>query len=327
MENPYKHLKAHEGDIFKYRDLCNLLGVEFKSGKGKQLQLNKLRQFLDLDQDTVPRRIVLKKVYDDNEQKVVGGKGKYLPFIKNILLNQLHSTNPYIGTYNELIPMLGLASQDYVKARYEMYSPDIDISQKYTDIVDTDLVAADSLSNFLSMTGLILKEIVRSSLNQLQNKNLISVERSLRLYRQGTIDEKREKKRMIQHHDLSPAEHDIFVKIGTDLVERFHLSGRRDLFYRKPSPKTALNVQELYKDRLAEFITSLGYEFSGTLFIISATSEGLDYEIDLPYLNHSRLMENIFNRLNQDKDLKKVIPQPMLEKFIGRYFSSPFYHC
>lgn len=117
MGNPYKHLKEYEGTIFKYHDLCDLLGLEFKRGKGKELQLKQLRQFLDLDQQTIPRKIILKEIYEDDKITIVAGKGKYLPFIRNILLNQLHSASPYIGTYKELIPILGLASNgwSYVK--------------------------------------------------------------------------------------------------------------------------------------------------------------------------------------------------------------------
>lgn len=320
MVNPYKHFKEHEGEVFKYRNLCDLLGLDFKSGKAKELQLKKLRQFLDLDQNTIPRKIILKEIYDDDKQKIVGGKGKYLPFIKNILLDQLHTENPYIGTYAELFLLLGIASERYVKARYEMYPLNIKIKQKFTDVIDMDFVVEENLSHFLSMTGTVLKEIVRSSLNQMKDKNLITIEHSLRLFRHATIDSNGKKKSIIEHHDLSPVEHSMFVKIGTDLIEKFRLSGFQDLFYRAPKAQTLVNVQEQYKSCLTDFIKSLGYEFSATLFIITSTEEGQNYEIQLPYLNKSILKENISKKFNQDIDLKKIIPQPMLDKFMALYF-------
>lgn len=326
MENPYKHLKAHEGETFKYRELCDLLCLEFKRGKGKELQLKQLRQFLDLDQKTIPRKIVLKEIYDDTNQKIVDGKGKYLPFIKNILLNQLHNESPYIGTYKELISMLGLASIRYTEAKYKDHLPGETVKKKYAYTIDTDYLAEGNLYNFLSMTSTVLQEIIRSSLKQLEKKNLISVEHSLRLFRSATININGTPTEIIEHHDLSPTEHNSFVKIATDLIEEFHLSNRQQLFYRAPSKKTCVDVHELYRDRLNEFINNLGYKFSGPLFIISATQEGRDYEINPSYLNKSLLKNIIFKKFDQDEDLKKVIPQPTLDKLMAMYFGSPFSH-
>ena len=326
MENPYKHLKVHEGETFKYRDLCNLLGIEFKRGKAKELQLKQLRQFLGLDLKTVPRKIVFKEVYDDDKQKVVSGKGKFFPFIKNILLNQLHIHTPYTGTYQDLIPMLGLASVGYAKARYANYFPTETIKKKYAHIIDTDLLAEENLYRFLSMTGPLLQEIIRSSLNQMEKKDLVSVVRSLRLFRQQTVGVGETQKKFIEKHDLSPLEHSAYVQIETDIMEEFKLSDRRQLFYRTPGKRTWIDVHELYKERLNAFIKSLGYEFSATLFIISATPEGLNYEIELPYLNKSILRNNVVGKLSRDVDLKKVIPQPTLDKYILTYFSSPILH-
>ena len=323
MGNPYKHLKEYEGTIFKYHDLCDLLGLEFKRGKGKELQLKQLRQFLDLDQQTIPRKIILKEIYEDDKITIVAGKGKYLPFIRNILLNQLHSASPYIGTYKELIPILGLASNGYAEARYNAHFFGEEIKKKYAGIIDTDYLAEENLYNFLFMTGTILQDIIRSSLNQLEKKKLISVKRSLRLFRYTRIDVDGMQKKIVEHHDLSPAEYSLYIKIGTDLIEEFQLSSRQQLFYRTPSKKTSVNVHELYKDRLNEFTKNLGYDFSGTLFIIFPTQEGHNYDIEPAYLDRSLLAQTISNRINQETDLRKIIPQPILEKFIAIYFSSP----
>ena len=82
MENPYGWLEPHEGEIFTYRQLCDLLGEQLKRGKAKELHLNALRQYLDLDQKTVPLKIVLQRVYSEDDVKITGGKGRFLPFIK-----------------------------------------------------------------------------------------------------------------------------------------------------------------------------------------------------------------------------------------------------
>lgn len=56
MKNPYSWLEAHEGEVLSYRQLCDLIGEELRRGKAKELHLNALRQYLDLDQTTVPRK-------------------------------------------------------------------------------------------------------------------------------------------------------------------------------------------------------------------------------------------------------------------------------
>lgn len=66
MNNPYEYLKEYEGKEFKYKEeLCPLLNIEYKIGKAKDLQLNQLRQYMDIEK--VNRKIRINKIYDDEQ--------------------------------------------------------------------------------------------------------------------------------------------------------------------------------------------------------------------------------------------------------------------
>ena len=66
MNNPYGYLKEYEGQEFKYKEeLCPLLNIEYKIGKAKDLQLNQLRQYMDIEK--INRKIRINKIYEDEQ--------------------------------------------------------------------------------------------------------------------------------------------------------------------------------------------------------------------------------------------------------------------
>ena len=82
MDNPYSYLKEHEGEVLTYPQLCKLISEDKKSGKGRELHLKSLRQYLDLDSETVPRKLVLREVYSSKDIKITGEEENSFPLSK-----------------------------------------------------------------------------------------------------------------------------------------------------------------------------------------------------------------------------------------------------
>ena len=255
MKNPYSHLKEYEGSVLTYRELCDLLGVEFKRGKGKDLQLKQIGQYIELDRNVVPRKIVLKQIYGDGNIKSATQRGKYFPYFKNLLLSGLKQENPISRTYSELIVEFGFARKEYSKARYEEMNFPVSIKEKFSKDIDIDFLTEQILYSFLNMTGVLLKEMIRSSIRQMEKKELITVVRSLRLYREafGVAG-----KKYIEHYDLTPKEHEEYSNIGKKIIEKYNLSGLQALFFRGGKSKKIVAAQEEYHEKLDQFITNLG---------------------------------------------------------------------
>ena len=327
MINPYEHLKEHESEVFSYRELCELLNEEFKRGKGKELHLNKLRQFLDLDQKTIPRKIVLKEVYQPSDFKITGGKGKLFPFIKNILLNQLQSKNTLQATYSELFTELGLATEKYVQARYNYEVTPIQVKPKFN--IDTTYLSDEAHNYFLTMTGHILKESVRSAFRQMESKNLITIQRTLMLYRSSSYWDESEDKEITytEKYSISAEDYELIDKIADDVVKKYGLPERRMLFFRKTHNEKIVKAQLEYERRFTDAIEKLGYEFSTPLFILSITDKGRSTEVDERFLDRKKLRNCVFGKLKDDlSEFEKVIPRPLLNDYSKEYFSLPFYH-
>lgn len=309
--------EGHEGEILAYRELCDLLKLEFKRGKGKELQLQFVSQYLALDRETIPRKIVIQKVYSENEYQIVGGKGKTFSFIKNKLLQRLQTEGGISETYSELFEHLGLAKKHYIDAAFKTKEllPRFDqkIKDKFQNEIDSSYITEQNLFNFLQLTKVILKEIIRSSLRQMVDKNLINYTNSIRPMRHKYIDDDRT---ITEKHTLTYEEQLRFEAIEAEVIEAFDLKGRQQLYYRSTKNKKAKKAQEVYANKVDSFVRNLGYSFYATVFIITITPTGQQTEIDPRFLNTKLLQQKVLEMIRGEKELEKVIPQGLLEKFI-----------
>jgi hypothetical protein len=320
MKNPYDYLKSHEGEILTYRQLCDLIGEELKRGRAKELHLNSLRQYLDLDQESIPRKIVLKEVYSTNDIRITGGRGKFFPFIKNSLLQQMQSERTLVMTYAELVKTLGLASDKYMCSRYDKATDTLSIKEKFANEIETASLSRINQYNFFIMSWTIIREILRSSLRQMETQELIQITYSLRLLRKESFVNPQGKTiEYMEKHNLNSMEHKQYVEIQETVVKQFQLSGLQELFYRSTGSTKIKDAQETYHRALNLFVRSLGYTDSATLLILSLTSKGEKVSIDERYLDKATLQRRIKEKIAQEDSFEEVIPTPSLEKFIEVY--------
>ena len=63
-------LKPYEGQYLKYPQLCEIIGEEKRTGRGKTLHMNRIQQYVDCHQEK--GKIYIGRVYsDDDELQIV----------------------------------------------------------------------------------------------------------------------------------------------------------------------------------------------------------------------------------------------------------------
>ena len=325
MENPYTDFTAYEGQVFTYRELCDLLHIEFKRGKAKELQLNQLRVYMDLDQTTIPRKIILKKIYPDTELQIVKTRGKYYPYIKNRLLQHLKEVEDHVAwTYTDLARTLSIVSKEYMEDRYNPYTGEQTIKEKF-EMVGIKFLTEQNYQNFFMMTWVIIKEALRSALRQMEDKDLIVVTRCLRLFRQESmwIEDEGEMKKIkyTSHRDITHFEYEEYIAARDKIIADFGLSDLKELFFSK-SLKAATARSE-FEQQQEKFIKEKGYESSATLFNIELSEGGKEYQIDDRFLDFDKLQQELRKKIEGEPEIKKVIPLPIMKELMERYFSSP----
>ena len=88
MENPYDVLKGQEGKIISYPELCKMTSEEPKRGKGRELHLNRIQQYVNIDFESAPGKLIIREIYP-LEKIRIKRRGKTYPYMKDMFLELL----------------------------------------------------------------------------------------------------------------------------------------------------------------------------------------------------------------------------------------------
>ncbi len=316
MNNPYIDFKKYEGMEFKYKDeFCPLLSLDVKtSGKAKKLQLNKLRQYMELD--TSNRKIKIVKIYDENEIRLIEQHGKFTSYIENILINSLIKYNSHDYdvrlTYREIFERIGILNKKY----YEVLRPNkptdigkreyINTVSNYMNIDEKSI--ALNLNFFFEYTENLLKRMIKDSLKSMEKRKLIITSKSFRLYRK-TINYKT-KKEYIEKKDCNDEETSIILKIYRDVMNNFGINKENEIFYLLEEDRAMF-----FKDINGRIHEELGYEVHSPTFKLILAEGAFDMEYE-PSLNSRILNQNVQKKLYTAKSIDKVVVEKQRKKFI-----------
>ena len=317
MNNPYQHLKEYEGVSFVYKDeFCPLLDLEIKtSGKAKQLQLNGLKQYMELD--TSNRKIKIVKIYDENEIKLIEQHGKFTSYIENILIDYLIKNNSKDYdvrlTYREIFESIGILNKKY----YEVLRPNkpTDIGKhRYIEIVANDMKIKEktvscNLNLFFEYTESLLKRMIKDSLKSMEKRKLIIVSKSFRLYRK-TVSPINGKE-YVESKDCTDEETSIILKIYRDVMNDFGIQKINEIFYKEH--ENELNL--FFKDINNRIFERFNYEVHSPTFKLILADGAFDVEYE-PSLNMMKLNQNVQRKLYFAKSIDKEVVDAQKERFI-----------
>ncbi len=317
MNNPYQHLKEYEGVSLAYKDeFCPLLDLEIKtSGKAKQLQLNGLKQYMELD--TSNRKIKIVKIYDENEIKLIEQHGKFTSYIENILIDYLIKNNSKDYdvrlTYREIFESIGILNKKY----YEVLRPNkpTDIGKhRYIEIVANDMkikekTASCNLNLFFEYTESLLKRMIKDSLKSMEKRKLIIVSKSFRLYRK-TVSPINGKE-YVESKDCTDEETSIILKIYRDVMNDFGIQKINEIFYKEHENESNL----FFKDINNRIFERFNYEVHSPTFKLILADGAFDVEYK-PSLNMMKLNQNVQRKLYFAKSIDKEVVDAQKERFI-----------
>ncbi|MCF2642246.1 hypothetical protein I6E50_07485 [Roseburia hominis] len=151
--------------IKNYKELCNLLGQEVKSGKSKKLQLEDFKRYFDWEKSG--QKFIITDIYDTpltkEDRRKLGNNSIYVKYIELILLQYLSKQEGYTKTFTKRNwwELLGMVNRKYNK-----------ISKKQLENIDYTITSYQ-INHFYQRCNKKLEQILFSALNNLKNRKLI----------------------------------------------------------------------------------------------------------------------------------------------------------
>lgn len=211
MAMEIEKLKAIVGRELKYKELCQELGMESRSGNSKISQLNQLKIYCRLEVLRSPTRYVVKEVY-----------GAELAFLG---LDTVHGNNKY-----QLLFEAALYQEFIRKDGESLYLSDMDFLKLFNEI-NENFAYTCSLKNmiklgeeYIFMTPMgqtvykILRQWTRRRLEIMEKRKVILTRDGFRLYKKVRVDQGKEIT-MIKNVPMESEEEKICQEIYNEACE------------------------------------------------------------------------------------------------------------
>ena len=154
--------------IKNYKEMCNLIGEEIKTGKAKQLQLKNWKRYFDWEKDG--QKFIIIDIYDTplpkEDLRRKGNNSIYKNYIELILLQYLSKQEGYRKTFTKRnwLELLGMINSKYGK------EPKTKLKQLDYCINDQEITL------FYIRSNKKLERVLHDALSNLQREKLIIVE-------------------------------------------------------------------------------------------------------------------------------------------------------
>lgn len=324
MENPYKVVEAHIGEVMTYPALCKLISEDAKSGKARELHIKRLSQYMSIDRESAPRKLIVREVYLPENFRLKKPRGKTYPYIKDILLKNLQDRKSKNVTTADLLRILGVVPEKYIVGAYMLDDESLKYTWKtkkqFREYISPEAIAVESLFTFFMVTRSVFNEILRSALRQLHRKGLINIESSLCLIRHETQLLDGKERAVTQKHYLTEKERADYFQLQKLMKQRYQVDIRK-LFYAKSD--TMDEARDDFQEEMEKFVAACGYETYVTSNIITITELGLTEKLGNSEESRNMLKmaidTSIINRCQSE--LALAIPTELLERFFADYLN------
>lgn len=324
MENPYKVMEAHIGEVLTYPALCKLISEDAKSGKARELHIKKLSQYMSIDRESAPRKLIVREVYLPENFKLQKPRGKTYPYIKNILLEKLQDRKSRNVTSADLLRVLDVVPEKYIVGAYMLDDERLKytwkVKKQFQEYISPEEITTESLFTFFMVTRSVINEILHSALRQLRSKGLIKVESSLCLIRHETQILDGKKRTITKKHYLTEKEREDYLQLQKFIERRYQVDIKK-LFYAKSN--TMDEARDDFQEELKKFVVNCGYESYVTSNIITITELGQTEKLGNAEVSRNMLKmaidTSIINRCQ--RELALAMPSELLERFFADYLN------
>lgn len=296
-----------------YKEICEFMKDKpaVNGGKARKNQLNKWRQYYDIQKDG--KYYYILEEYDKDKLKINYRHGKYTTYMTDILLTELLQQDDckLDMTYNELFLFYGFVNENFIEGKKNIDDEILRFDYKISDESleaggnDKDSLLTTYLYQYFQTISEMLKLIIRQNFNSLLNRNYITLSKSYKLYSEN-----------VSPYVCDKNETDLINQWRKEGLQRVGAKDYKDLYGRKSQ------YRYIYRDYvLSNLQESFHYDFYATDNIISLTGIGSNHSIK--YNDKFTLNQNFMNTVLNSKQFSNFPPE-LLDQFCTRFLK--LYH-
>lgn len=234
------------GHSYLYKELCELLNEPYKTSNSKKKQLNEWSNCFRYEKSG--RNFTILEIYDKPLEKECKypSNAVYSKYISTILLSILANTegNRIRVDQKSLYKMFGLINDNYIKIQK------LDETNKEKEMKEIhEWMTAYEINDFYDRCGRKMNDIVKSSLNSLKNRALITYaeEYEYFVYEHEDLYDPRSRK-VYRGYIADADETEYILKVKRETLKKCGCDNEGQIYYRKKSREYYDEINRRFKE-------------------------------------------------------------------------------
>ena len=284
-------------EIKNYKELCNLLGVEVKTGKSKQLQHKEFDRYFKYEKQG--QKYIIKEIYREKKEKMDkrrnGNNTVFTDDFRNLMIYMLHKnrTESMLMSKGAMYKAMNLVNENYLIARSNI--------PKLSEIVE---LPQEAIYEFYDYNSSKLRDTLERNLKHCRSRSLLFYESVVAVAVYDTIvayndlnkpivDYKGELVHNIDvvYREATHEEKQIILKFENEVKEEMGLKDNQEIFLKK---KWKYFKQEV-ENKLKQANTNIKFYYEA--YKLTWNNDKIDSEYKLLNLNSSDLKTNLNNNM------------------------------
>lgn len=171
----YEQLNNYIGEQITYKIICEVTGIKYYSGgKSKQLQIEDIERFYQLEKVKTKYMIVEKREVpldkEDKRKETLGNNSKYADDIETVMLYTLQNKKEFVCTISQALLLCNLVNKNYAIGRKNIPTT--------SEVLKVDV---KNVYMFYDNTSRRLKGAFERALNRMRSKALLSYDKPIRV--------------------------------------------------------------------------------------------------------------------------------------------------
>ena len=285
------------GQSYKYKELCELIGIEPKTGNTKNSQLKELATVVNYEKNGV--RFLIKEIYREKKEKMDkrrnGNNNVFTDDFRNLMIYMLHKnrTESMLMSKGAMYKAMNLVNENYLIARSNI--------PKLSEIVE---LPQEAIYEFYDYNSSKLRDTLERNLKHCRSRSLLFYESVVAVAVYDTIvayndlnkpivDYKGELVHNIDvvYREATHEEKQIILKFENEVKEEMGLKDNQEIFLKK---KWKYFKQEV-ENKLKQANTNIKFYYEA--YKLTWNNDKIDSEYKLLNLNSSDLKTNLNNNM------------------------------
>ena len=284
-------------EIKNYKELCNLLDVEVKTGKSKKLQHKEFDRYFKYEKQG--HKYLIKEIYEQAKEKIdkrkEGNNTVFTDDFRNLMVYMLHKnrTESMLMSKGAMYKAMNLVNENYLIARSNI--------PKLSEIVE---LPQEAIYEFYDYNSSKLRDTLERNLKHCRSRSLLFYESVVAVAVYDTIvayndlnkpivDYKGELVHNIDvvYREATHEEKQIILRFENEVKEEMGLKDNQEIFLKK---KWKYFKQEV-ENKLKQANTNIKFYYEA--YKLTWNNDKIDNEYKLLNLNSSDLKTNLNNNM------------------------------